>query len=145
MRIYNYCFYRLVRMWIRLGFADDYGYRTKKSMDSIFLSSMAMVSLIQLSNINTLLMIPVMLLHKQISQNILVCIAVAIVVVNIFVLNKRLLFDKCKTRWKDEPKEVSAKRKWLAIIFFVLSVVMLFVSGKIVYTPHSITIPYWGN
>ena len=131
-------------MWIRLGFADDYGYRTKKSMDSIFLSSMAMVSLIQLSNINTLLMIPVMLLHKQISQNILVCIAVAIVVINIFMLNARRMFDKCETRWKDESKEVSAKRKWLAITFFVLSLVMLFVSGKFVYTPHSITIPYWG-
>lgn len=144
MRIYNYCFYRLVRMWIRLGFADDYGYRTKKSMDSIFLSSMAMVSLIQLSNINTLLMIPVMLLHKQISQNILVCIAVAIVVINIFMLNARRMFDKCEARWKDESKEVSAKRKWLAITFFVLSLVMLFVSGKFVYTPHSITIPYWG-
>lgn len=144
MRIYSYCFYRLVRMWIRFGFADDYGYRAEKSMDSIFLSSIAIVSLVQLSNLNTLLMIPVMLLHKQLSQNILVCLAVVIVVGNIFILNKRRLYDQCETRWNDEPKGVSAKKKWLAIIFFVLSMVMLLVSGKIVYIPHSITISYWG-
>lgn len=145
MRIYSYCFYRLAKMWIRLGFADDYGYRTQKSMNSVFVSSAAMVSLVQLSNVNTLLMIPVMLLHRQFSQNILVCIAVAIVVGNVFVLNARRLFEKCETRWKDEPKAVGAKRKWLVVVFFVLSMAMLFVSGKIVYIPHSLTVPYWGN
>lgn len=145
MRIYSYCFYRLVRMWIRLGFADDYGYRTKKSMDSIFLSSIAIVSLVQLSNVNTLLIIPVLLLHKQISANILICIAVTIVVGNIFLLNTRRLYDKCETRWKDEPKYVSTRNKWVVIAFFVFSMIMLLVSGKIVYTPHSLTIPYWGS
>lgn len=132
-------------MWIRLGFADDYGYRTKKSMDSIFLSSIAIVSLVQLSNVNTLLIIPVLLLHKQISANILICIAVTIVVGNIFILNTRRLYDKCETRWKDEPKYVSTRNKWVVIAFFVFSMIMLLVSGKIVYTPHSLTIPYWGS
>ena len=73
-------------------------------MDSIFLSSIAIVSLVQLSNVNTLLMIPVMLLQKQISENVLVCLAVAIVVGNGFILNTRRLYDKCETRWKDEPQ-----------------------------------------
>lgn len=132
-------------MWIRLGFADDYGFRTKKSMDSIFLSSIAIVSLVQLSNVNTLLIIPVLLLHKQISANILICIAVTIVVGNIFILNTRRLYDKCETRWKDEPKYVSTRNKWVVIALFVFSMIMLLVSGKIVYTPHSLTIPYWGS
>ena len=132
-------------MWIRFGFADDYGYRTKKSMDSIFLSSIAIVSLVQLSNVNTLLMIPVMLLHKQISQNILVCIAIAIAIGNFFILNTRRLYDECKTRWGNEPKEISIRNKWMSIIFLVLSMVMLLVSGNIVYIPHSLTIPYWGK
>lgn len=131
-------------MWIRFGFADDYGYRTQKSMDSIFLSSISIVSLIQLSNVNTLLMVPVLLHHKQIPQNILVCIATAIFVGNIFILNTRRLYEKCEIRWKNEPELISTKKKWLMTIFFVLSIVMMFVSGRIVYTPHSITIPYWG-
>lgn len=139
MRIYSYLFYRLVRMWVRFGFADWYGFKTKESMESIFLSSITIVSLVQLSNVSTLLMIPLMLLHKQISLNIIFCISVAIIVVNTFILNTSRLYEKCEVRWKDEPKRVSVRRKWLAIIFFVFSMVMLFVSGKVAFIPHSLT------
>ncbi len=131
-------------MWVRLGFAEDYGLGPQKSMDSVLLSSMAIVSLVQFSNVNTLLMIPVMLLHKQISQNILVYIIVTISVGNNFFFNTRRLYEKCETRWKDEPQGVSMRKKRLVTIFFVLSIIMMFVSGKIVYAPQSITIPYWG-
>lgn len=144
MRIYSYCFYRLVRMWIRFGFADEYGFSSQESMNSIFSSSIAIVSLVQLSNVNTLLIIPVLLMHKQLSQNILVYIAVAILVFNMFILNKKRLYDQCETRWNDDPKKVSDKKKWLVIIFFVFSMVMVLVAGKIVYIPHSMTVPYWG-
>ena len=131
-------------MWVRFGFADDYGYRTKRSMDSVFLSSIALISLVQLSNVNTLLIVPVLILRKQLSQNILFCIALAIVIGNFFILNARRLYDKCVIRWKDEPKKSSMRNKRAAIIFIVLSMVMLLVSGKIVYNPHSLSIPYWG-
>ena len=139
MRIYSYCFYRLVRMWVRLGFADWYGFRTKEGMESIFLSSISIVSLVQLSNVNTLLMIPLMLLHEKISLNILFFITLPIFVGNTFILNTRRLYEKCEARWKDEPKRVSVRRKWLAIIFFIFSMVMLAVSGKVAYIPHSLT------
>ncbi len=146
IRIYQYCFYRFVGMWARFGFTDSfYGLTPKNNMRSIFSSSISLVSLIQLSNLNTLLIIPVLLLQRQISANVLAVIILIIAIGNFFVLNKKKLYNKCESRWKDEPKRNRTINKWMIILFFVASMVMMFVSTKIVYAPHSLTIPYWGN
>lgn len=146
LKIYRYCFYRFVGMWIRFGFAKEfYGLVPKDNMSSIFLSSISMVSLIQLSNLNTLLIVPVVLQQKQFSANILAAIIFALVIGNFFFLNKKRLYDKCEAQWKNESKRNRIINKWLVVVFFIASMVMMFVSMKIVYLPHSLTIPYWGN
>ena len=55
-------------------------------------------------------------------------------------MNKEKLYDECEAKWKDEPKRARSRNKWLLIVFFVASVIMMFVSIKIVYCPDSLTI-----
>lgn len=145
MRVYKYCFYRIAEMWKKIGFADDYGYTSEEGMDSVFLSSIAIVSLIQISNVNTLLIIPVLLLQKQLSADLLACIVFAIAICNVFFVNKKRLYSECNDRWKDETKVSKTRNKRAVIIFIIISVVMMLVSFKIVYAPHSLTFPLWGN
>ena len=148
MRIYTYCFYRFVCMWKKTWFRDanlGLGIEAKDNTSSILTSSMALVSLIQISNISTVLIMPVMLLQTQISANILGIIIVAVCVVNFFFVNDFRLYNKAEARWKDEPQQRKTINKWLVIIFFLASIIMMFISMKIVYAPNSLTIPYWGN
>ena len=84
---------------------------------SILASSMALVSLIQISNINTLLILPVILMQKKISADFLVAIVFIIGVINIFVLNKERLYRKAESRWNDEPAKKRIINRWMVIIF----------------------------
>lgn len=146
MKIYLYCFYMFVRMWRKSLICDTkYSILTYDKSYSILASSMALVSLIQISNINTLLILPVILMQKKISADFLVAIVFIIGVINIFVLNKERLYRKAESRWKDEPAKKRIINRWMVIIFFVASVIMMFISAKIVYLPHSMTFHYWGN
>ena len=94
--------------------------------------------------LNTLLILPVLLLGPQLSANLLWIIVVAIAVFNVFIFNKEKLYDDCEARWKDEPPKARKRNRWLLIAYFVASAVLMFVSSKIVYLPHSMTLPYWG-
>lgn len=135
-----------VRMWRKSLICDTkYSILTYDKSYSILASSMALVSLIQISNINTLLILPVILMQKKISADFLVAIVFIIGVINIFVLNKERLYRKAESRWKDEPAKKRIINRWMVIIFFVASVIMMFISAKIVYLPHSMTFHYWGN
>ena len=146
MKIYLYCFYMFVRMWRKSLICDTkYSILTYDKSYSILASSMALVSLIQISNINTLLILPVILMQKKISADFLVAIVFIIGVINIFVLNKERLYRKAESRWKDEPAKKRIINRWMVIIFFVASVIMMFISAKIVYLPHSMSFHYWGN
>jgi hypothetical protein len=49
---------------------------------------MGIVSLLQISTLNTLLILPVLLLGHQLSANLLWIIVVAIAVFNVFILNR---------------------------------------------------------
>ena len=146
MKIYLYCFYMFVRMWKNSLICDTkYSILTYDKSYSILASSMALVSLIQISNINTILILPVILMQKKISADFLVAIVFIIGIINIFVLNKERLYRKAESRWKDEPEKKRMLNRWMVIIFFVVSVIMMFISAKIVYIPHSMTFQYWGN
>ena len=135
-----------VRMWRKSLICDTkYSILTYDKSYSILASSMALVSLIQISNINTLLILPVILMQKKISADFLVAIVFIIGVINIFVLNKERLYRKAESRWKDEPAKKRIINRWMVIIFFVASVIMMFISAKIVYLPHSMSFHYWGN
>ena len=138
LKFYKYCFYRITRFW-------DHPVHYSLSYDPTHLiSSMGIVSLLQISNLNTLLILPVLLLGHQLSANLLWIIVVAIAVFNVFILNKEKLYDDCEARWKDEPPKARKRNRWLLIAYFVASAVLMFVSSKIVYLPHSMTLPYWG-
>lgn len=146
MKIYLYCFYMFVQMWRKSLICDTkYSILTYDKSYSILASSMALVSLIQISNINTLLILPVILMQKKIPADFLVAIVFTIGIINIFVLNKERLYRKAESWWKDEPARKRTINRWMVIIFFVASVIMMFVSAKIVYMPHSMTFHYWGN
>lgn len=133
-------------MWRKSLICDTkYSILTYDKSYSILASSMALVSLIQISNINTLLILPVILMQKKISADFLVAIVFIIGVINIFVLNKERLYRKAESRWKNEPAKKRIINRWMVIIFFVASVIMMFISAKIVYLPHSMTFHYWGN
>jgi len=84
-------------------------------------------------------------MQKKISADFLVAIVFIIGVINIFVLNKERLYRKAESRWKNEPAKKKIINRWMVIIFFVASVIMMFISAKIVYLPHSMTFHYWGN
>lgn len=145
-KIYKYSFYRITRFWDHpVHYSLSYDPLTQKVDPTHLSSSMAVVSLLQLSNLNTLLITPVLIFDKQLSMNVLWIIVVTIAFFNIFILNQKKLYDECEARWKDEPQRAKSLNKWLLIAFFVASAIMMFVSGKIVYSPHSLTLPYWGN
>ena len=145
-KIYKYSFYRITRFWDHpVHYSLSYDPLTQKVDPTHLSSSMAIVSLLQLSNLNTLLIAPVLIFDKQLSMNVLWIMVVSIAIFNIFILNKEKLYDECEARWKDEPKRARSRNKWLLIVFFVASAIMMFVSAKIVYSPHSLTLPYWGN
>ena len=138
LKIYKYSFYRITRFWDHpVHYSLSYDPLTQK-VDPTHLIS------VQISNLNTLLILPVLLLGHQLSANLLWIIVVAIAVFNIFILNKEKLYDDCEARWKDEPPKARKRNRWLLIAYFVASAVLMFVSSKIVYLPHSMTLPYWG-
>ena len=146
LKLYKYCFYRITRFWDHpVHYSLSYDPLTQKVDPTHLSSSMAIVSLLQLSNLNTLLIPPVLIFDKQLSMNVLWIMVVAIAIFNIFILNKEKLYDECEARWKDEPQRARSRNKWLLIAIFVTSAIMMFVSAKIVYSPHSLTLPYWGN
>ena len=145
LKLYKYSFYRITRFWDHpVHYSLSYDPLTQKVDPTHLTSSIAIVSLLQISNLSTLLILPVLLLGHQLSANLLWIIVVAIAVFNVFILNKEKLYDDCEARWKDEPPKVRKRNRWLLIAYFVASAVLMFVSSKIVYLPHSMTLPYWG-
>lgn len=146
LKFYKYCFYRITRFWDHpVHYSLSYDPLTQKVDPTHLTSAMAIVSLLQISNLNTLLVLPVALLGQKLSANLLWIIVVAVGVFNIFILNKEKLYDDCEARWKDEPPKARKRNRWLLIAYFVASAVLMVVSFKIVYLPHSMTLPYWGN
>lgn len=125
-----------------MHYSLSYDPLTQKVDPTHLISSMGIVSLLQISNLNTLLILPVLLFGHQLSANLLWIIVVVIAVFNIFILNKEKLYDDCETRWKDEPPKVRKRNRWLLIAYFVASAVMMAVSFKIVYLPHSLTLSF---
>ena len=145
-KFYKYCFYRITRFWDHpVHYSLSYDPLTQKVDPTHLSSSMAIVSLLQISNLDTLLIPFVLIFDKQLSMNVLWIMIVAIAIFNIFILDSEKLYDECEARWKDEAPKSRKKNKRLLIAYFVASVVLAFVAAKIVYTPHSLTLPYWGN
>ena len=145
LKLYKYCFYRITRFWDHpVHYSLSYDPLTQKVDPTHLRSSMGIVSLLQISNLNTLLILPVLLFGHQLSANLLWIIVVVIAVFNVFILNKVKLYDDCEARWKNEPPKVRKRTRWLLIAYFVASAVLMVVSSKIVYLPHSMTLPYWG-
>ena len=143
LKLYKYCFYRITRFWDHpVHYSLSYDPLTQKVDPTHLISSMGIVSLLQISNLNTLLILPVLLLGHQLSANLLWIIVVSIAVFNIFILNKEKLYDDCEVRWKNEPPKVRKRNRWLLIAYFVASAVLMVVSFKIVYLPHSLTLPF---
>ena len=106
LKLYKYCFYRITRFWDHpVHYSLSYDPLTQKVDPTHLISSMGIVSLLQISNLNTLLILPVL---------------------------------------KDEPPKARKRNRWLLIAYFVASAVLMFVSSKIVYLPHSLTLPFWG-
>ena len=135
-------------MWRKSWFRDanlGLGSEPKDNTTAILTSSMTLVSMIQISNISTLLIIPVVLMQKQISANFLAAIVLSVGITNFIFVNDARQYHDAENRWKDESQRKKMINKWLVIVFFVASMVMFFVSIDIVYLPHSLTIPYWGN
>ena len=129
-----------MRFWDHpVHYSLSYDPLTQKVDPIHLISSMGIVSLLQISNLNTLLILPVLLFGHQ-----LWIIVVAIAVFNVFILNKEKLYDDCEARWKDEPPKARKRNRWLLIAYFVASAVLMAVSFKIVYLPHSMTLPFWG-
>ena len=143
LKIYKYCFYKITRFWDHpVHYSLSYDPLTQKVDPTHLISSMGIVSLLQISNLNTLLILPVLLLGHQLSANLLWIIVVVIAVFNVFILNKEKLYDDCETRWKDEPPKARKRNRWLLIAYFVASAVLMVVSSKIVYLPHSLTLSF---
>lgn len=139
-RFYKYCYYRFVSVFNKYGFTDYYGLTNYRN----YTTSMGTVSLIQLSNLNTLLIIPVLLLKQQLPAYVFVIILLAILIYNIFILDILGLYNEAKERWKGESPRRRKTNKWLVILLSVVSFVMFFVSIRIVYLPFY-PIPSWGN
>lgn len=141
LKLYKYCFYRITRFWNHPVFYSlSYDPLTQKVDPRHLVSSMSFVTLLQYSNLNTLLILPVLLFNKQLPSDLLPVIILALTIVNIFVINKGKLYDECEAMWKNESKRARTRNKWLLIVFFVASVIMMFVSVKIVYSSHSLSI-----
>ena len=139
--IYKYSFYRITRFWNHpVHYYLSYDPLTQKVDPRHLESSMAFVILLQFSNLNTLLILPVLIFNKQLPSDLLFVILLPLSIVNIFITNKEKLYDECEAKWKVEPKRARLRNKWLLIFFFVASAIMMFVSIKIVYCPHSLTI-----
>ena len=138
-KCYKYCYYRFVSKLNRLGFADDYSGLTRNRN---YTSSMALVSLIQLSNVNTLLILPVLLLKRQLPEFVFYVILAAIVIYNFFILDIWKLYGEAEERWKDESPQSRKTNKWLIILLIVASVVMMYFAVTIVYIPHRLTTPH---
>ncbi len=112
LRLYKYCFYRITRFWDHpVHYSLSYDPLTQKVDPTHLISSMGIVSLLQISNLNTLLILPVLLLGHQLSANLLWIIVVAIAVFNVFILNKEKLYDDCEARWKDEPPKARKRNQ----------------------------------
>lgn len=140
LKLYKYCFYRITRFWDHpVHYSLSYDPLTQKVDPTHLTSAMGIVSLLQISNLNTLLILPALLFGHQ-----LWIIVVAIAVFNVFILNKEKLYDDCEARWKDEPPKARKRNRWLLIAYFVASAVLMVVSFKIVYLPHSMTFPFLG-
>ena len=145
LKPYKYCFYRITRFWDHpVHYSLSYDPLTQKVDPTHLISAMGIVSLLQISNLNTLLILPVLLFGHQLSGTLLWIIVVAIAVFNVFILNKEKLYDDCEARWKDEPPKLRKRNRWLLIAYFVASAVLMVVSFKIVYLPHSLTFPFLG-
>lgn len=145
LKIYKYCFYRITRFWDHpVHYSLSYDPLTQKVDPTHLISSMGIVSLLQISNLNTLLILPVLLFGHQLSANLLWIIVVVIAVFNVFILNKEKLYNDCEARWKDESPKARKRNRWLLIAYFVASAVLMAVSFKIVYLPHSMTLPFLG-
>ena len=142
-RFYKYCYYRFVSVFNKYGFTDSYSYYGLSNYRN-YTTSMGIVSLIQLSNLNTLLIIPVLLQKQQLPAYVFVIILLAILIYNIFILDILGLYNEAKERWKDESPRRRKTNKWLVILLSVVSFVMFFVSIRIVYLPFY-PIPSWGN
>ena len=109
LKFYKYCFYRITRFWDHpVHYSLSYDPLTQKVDPTHLISSMGIVSLLQISNLNTLLILPVLLFGHQLSANLLWIIVVAIAVFNVFILK---LYDDCKTRWKDEPPKARKRNR----------------------------------
>ena len=99
-KLYKYSFYRIVRFWDHpVHHSLFYDPLMQKVDPTHLVKSMGFVSLLQFSNLNTLLILPVVIFGKPLSDNFIIVMMVAIVVINLFILNLEKLYDECEARW----------------------------------------------
>ena len=88
-------------MWRKSWFRDanlGLGSEPKDNTTAILTSSMTLVSMIQISNISTLLIIPVVLMQKQISANFLAAIVLSVGITNFIFVNDARQYHDAENR-----------------------------------------------
>ena len=72
LKLYKYCFYRITRFWDHpVHYSLSYDPLTQKVDPTHLIYSMGIVSLLQISNLNTLLILPVVVLYIFASKKII--------------------------------------------------------------------------
>lgn len=133
MKFYHYLFYRIADFWIRTDKTKDMNpfYDEKHNLE--LGSAAAIVSLIQFSNLNAILIIPFKIINLFLSESFIQVIFGIIIVYNIFISNLQNKYVIAKEIWGYESVKQRKIRGVCLIFFMIISIALLCVAYKTIY------------
>ena len=125
---YRYLYYRIRDFWIRTDKTKDVNpfYNFEHSFDDG--SALSISVLIQVSNILTLLILPMRCANCGLSEGWLFVIILVICLCNVVFINTDRQYQLSIERWHDEPPKRKKRRGVLLVVYMIISFVMMFVS-----------------
>ena len=133
MKIYRYLFYRIGDFWIRTDKTKDMNPFYDEEHNLEFQSAAAIVSLIQFSNLNAILIIPLKIMNLFLSESFIQIIFGIIIVYNIFISNLQKKYAIAKENWGYETVKQRRLRGVFLIFYMIISITLLVVAYNTIY------------
>ena len=133
MKFYHYLFYRIADFLIRTDKTKDMNPFYDPTHDNELVVAATIVSMIQFSNLNAILILPVKLMGLYLTEYFIIVILAFLSVYNLFICNLQHKYIMAEEKWKKELSKKRRMRGVFLIFFIIISIVLLVVAYNTIY------------
>ena len=133
MKFYHYLFYRIADFLIRTDKTKDMNTFYDPTHENELVVAATIVSMIQFSNLNAILILPVKLMGLYLTEYFIIVILAFLSVYNLFICNLQHKYIMAEEKWKKELSKKRRMRGVFLIFFMIISIVLLVVAYNTIY------------